>query len=159
LCLVMKVEAGLDATLLRESVEALADDMGLLLVDLGWFQSGRRGTLRVLVDRPGRVTIGECEKLSRAIEDMMDRDMLEPGSFVLEVGSPGVGRRLESENDWKRCVGRTVRVETEGDSFEDEIISYEGGCLVFAGCRIVPSFLVTRAVEVLETGGNRGRKA
>lgn len=132
--------------------------MGLLLVDLGWYQSGRRGILRVLVDRPGRVTVGECAALSRAIEDMMDRRMIESGPHVLEVSSPGLGRRLESENDWRRCVGRLLRVETESDTIEDELLSYEGGCLVFQGSRIVPASLVTKAVEIIETGGNKGRR-
>lgn len=150
---------GLDATRLRESLDALAGGMGLLVVDAGWFQTGRRAVLRVLVDRPGRVTVGECAALSRAIEDMLDREMVESGSYVLEVGSPGIGRRLETGNDWLRCVGRTIRVEAGGETFEGELLSFEGGCLVLPGGRIVPVSVVTRAVEVLETGGNKGRKA
>ena len=151
--------AQLDATLLRESIESLAGEMGLLLVDLNWFQSGRRGSLRILVDRPGRVTVGECASFSRAVGDMMDRDMIDAGSYILEVGSPGIGRRLESENDWVRCVGRVIRVETESETIENELLSYEGGCLVFSESRIVPVSVITRAVETIETGGTRGKNA
>lgn len=90
---------------------------------------------------------------------MMDRDMIDAGSYILEVGSPGIGRRLESENDWVRCVGRVIRVETESETIENELLSYEGGCLVFSESRIVPVSVITRAVETIETGGTRGKNA
>lgn len=153
------MEGQLDGTLLRESIERLAEDLGLLLVDLNWYQSGRRGSLRILVDRPGRVTVGECASLSRAIEDYMDRELIDAGSYILEVSSPGIGRRLETETDWKRCVGRVIKVETESETVEDELLSFEGGCLVFPESRIVPVSMITRAVETIETGGTRGKKA
>lgn len=150
---------GLDTALLGELVESAARSHGLLLVDLSWFQSGRRGILRILVDRPGRVTVGECAALSRAVDDLIDREMLITGPYLLEVGSPGVGRKLSSEADWIRCVGRRLRVETESETIEDELLAWEGGCLVFPGDRIVPVAVVRRAVEVLETGSARGTGA
>jgi ribosome maturation factor RimP len=148
----------LDVARLRNAVSDLASRAGLLLVDLSWVQAGRRSLLRVLVDRPGRVTVGECAAMSRQLEDILDRDLDPDGPYMLEVSSPGVGRRLETEVDWIRCVGRRIRVEIPGEAVEDELLGYEGGCLVFPGSRIVPAGMITRAVELLQTTGRRGEK-
>jgi ribosome maturation factor RimP len=148
----------LDVARLRNAVSDLASRAGLLLVDLSWVQAGRRSLLRVLVDRPGRVTVGECAAMSRQLEDILDRDLDPDGPYMLEVSSPGVGRRLETEVDWIRCVGRRIRVEMPGEVVEDELLGYEGGCLVFPGSRIVPAGMITRAVELLQTTGRRGEK-
>ena len=112
----------------------------------------------MLIDRPGRVTIGECAAFSRQLEDRLDRDIDPEGPYMLEVSSPGIGRRLESEVDWIRCVGRRIRVEIPGEVVEDELLGYEGGCLVFPGSRIVPAGIVTRAVEVLEVPERRSSR-
>lgn len=148
----------MDIARLRNAVSDLASRAGLLLVDLSWVQAGRRSLLRVLVDRPGRVTVGECAAMSRQLEDILDRDLDPDGPYMLEVSSPGVGRRLETEVDWIRCVGRRIRVEMPGEVVEDELLGYEGGCLVFPGSRIVPAGMITRAVELLQTTGRRGEK-
>jgi ribosome maturation factor RimP len=148
----------LDVARLRNAVSDLASRAGLLLVDLSWVQAGRRSLLRVLVDRPGRVTVGECAAMSRQLEDILDRDLDPDGPYMLEVSSPGVGRRLETEVDWIRCVGRRIRVEMSGEVVEDELLGYEGGCLVFPGSRIVPAGMITRAVELLQTTGRRDEK-
>lgn len=143
--------------MLRDAVADLASRLGLLLVDLSWTKFGRRGILRILVDRPGRITIGECASFSRQVEDLLDRDLVIDGSYMLEVSSPGITRRLESEVDWIRCVGRRLHVELEAESFEDELLGYSGGCLSFPG-RTVPASMVVRAVEVVETSGRRGER-
>jgi ribosome maturation factor RimP len=148
----------LDVARLKTAVSDLAARSGLLLVDLSWVQTGRRSLLRVLIDRPGRVTVGECAAFSRQLEDVLDRDLDPDGPYMLEVSSPGVGRRLESEVDWIRCVGRHIRVEIPGEVVEDELLGYEGGCLVFPGSRIVPTTMITRAVETLDAAGRKGDK-
>jgi ribosome maturation factor RimP len=142
-----------DAAILKQGIEQLATKAGLLLVDTSWIRIGRRMLLRVLVDRPGRVTIGECAALSRSIEDLMDRDLEMQDPYLLEVSSPGIGRRLESEIDWVRSVGRTVRVELESETVEGELLGYDGGCLQLPDNRIIPVSMVVRAVEVLEAQG------
>lgn len=146
-----------DAASLRSSVSELAERAGLLLVDLSWVQPGRRGMLRVLVDRPGRVTIDECAAFSRMLEDHLDREMLIDCPYILEVGSPGVGRRLESEADWIRSVGRILKVESESEAFTAELLDYSGGCLSFEGGRTIPVSMVQKAFEVLEEPRQPGR--
>jgi ribosome maturation factor RimP len=140
---------GVDVSVLSGMIGTIAADMGLVVVDVSWAQTGRRGVLRVMADRPGRITIDECAALSRAIDDMMDREMVEIGPFTLEVGSPGIGRRLETREDWIRCVGRRLKVTLESEAFEEELLSYGDGCLTFSGGRVVPETMIIRAVEAL----------
>ena len=135
---------------IREAVEAAVEDAGLLLVELKQTQMGRRLLLRVFVDRQGRVTIDECMKLSRSIEESLDESLIIEGSYVIEVSSPGIGRLLQSDTDWKRVTGRELRIELEEETFESELESYDGKLLSFVDGRIVPVALVSRAVEVLK---------
>jgi ribosome maturation factor RimP len=132
-----------------EIVEAAVEDAGLLLVDFSSVRAGRRTLLRVFVDRPGRVTVGECARLSRSIEEVLENEERIDGSWVIEVSSPGVGRPLESDSDWKRVVGRKLRIELEEETFESNLDGYDGEVLTFDDGRLVPVTLVRKAVEVL----------
>ena len=133
-----------------EMVEAAVADADLLLVELKQIQVGRRLLLRVFVDRQGRVTINECMRLSRSIEESLEQNLVIEGSHVIEVSSPGIGRLLQSDTDWKRVTGRELRIELEEETFESELESYDGTLLSFTDGRKVPVALVSRAVEVIK---------
>ncbi len=83
---------------------------GLTLVDLGWGRQGRRPVLRLYVDRPGGVTVGECEGLSREAGDVLDVERLVDGPYDLEVSSPGLDRELSKDREYAWAVGKEVRV-------------------------------------------------
>lgn len=138
---------------LLETVQRLVGEAGLLLVDLSVRNTGRRYMVRLLVDRPGRVTIMECAGLSRELQDALDQDlMLEGQDYRLEVGSPGIGRPLTGEVDWIRSVGRRLSVRLEGETFVDWLEDYGSGLLRFREGRQVPAESILSAVEVLEQG-------
>ncbi len=141
-------DASLDQDV-REFVEAAVEDAALLLVEFSQVRAGRRILLRVFVDRPGRVTIGECVRLSKSIEEVLENEDSIEGSWVIEVSSPGVGRLLESDADWKRVVGRRLRIELQEETFESGLDGYDGEILTFDDGRLVPVALVRSAVEVL----------
>lgn len=135
---------------IRGEIEELADQADLLVVDLVTAGSGRRRLLRILVDRPGRVTVGECADLSRRVQDLLDSRIPESEPYLLEVSSPGIGRELTTPVDWRRTVGRQLRVELDsGEVFEAELADYDGTCLSFPDGRIVPTDLVRKATEVI----------
>ena len=138
---------------LRERLESLVAEAGLILVDLSVGRIGRRVAVRLLVDRVGRVSVNECAALSRTVMDFLDSgDPLGIGNddYRLEVGSPGVGRPLESEADWRRTAGRTLRIETDEGAFTGILEGSGGGALRFADGRVVETGSIRRAVEVLE---------
>ena len=83
---------------------------GLFLVDIEWGRQGRRPVLRLYVDKPGGVTVGECESLSREAGDVLDVSGLIEASYDLEVSSPGLDRELRKDREFAWAVGREVRM-------------------------------------------------
>ncbi len=108
----------MDDLALRTSVERLLEpfleERGVELVELMLSGGRRRRMLRLYVDRPGGITIGECAGLSRKLEDLLDTHDPIDGSYVLEVSSPGLDRPLKSPRDYQRAVGQAVRLIIEG---------------------------------------------
>jgi ribosome maturation factor RimP len=86
---------------------------GAELVDLEYHRPRRgRGILRLFVDRPGGITLAELSRISRVVGDLLDVHDFIPGSYTLEVSSPGLTRALKKPQDYQRYIGRLVRVTT-----------------------------------------------
>ena len=94
---------------IEEVVTPVLRDHGLQLVDLEWRALRPRGVVRVYVDKPGGVRIGDCEQASREIGDVLDAAALIEGAYDLEVSSPGLDRQLRKDREFRWAVGRRVR--------------------------------------------------
>ena len=64
--------------------------------------------LRAYIDKPGGITIDDCELISRALSDRLDEKNFIEESYILEVSSPGLGRPLRKEKDFIRSQGESV---------------------------------------------------
>ena len=93
-------------------VEAVVDPVlashGLSLVDAEWHREGRRWVLRFFVDKPGGVSVGDCQTVSREAGDVLDVSGLIPEPYDLEVSSPGLDRELKKDREFAWAVGREV---------------------------------------------------
>ena len=89
-----------------------ADGEGLEVVGTHILGSGRRLLLRVVVDKTGGVTIGDCERMSRSLEALLDVEDPIKGPYVLEVSSPGIDRPLITQKDFENNIGRMARIIT-----------------------------------------------
>ncbi len=98
----------------RRMAEGAACAHGLEVVDVVYRPQGRHTLLRIDVDRPGAagVDIADCERMSRDLEALLEEADLVPGSYDLQVSSPGVERPIRSDDDYRRNAGRRVVVET-----------------------------------------------
>jgi len=98
---------------LEELIQPFLAAQGAELVELqyGWPKRGR-GILRLFVDRPGGITIEELTRISRVVGGLLEVHDVIPGSYTLEVSSPGLTRALKKPEDYQRYVGRLVRVTT-----------------------------------------------
>jgi len=93
--------------MVKETVEGL----GLELYAFQYVQSKRKKTLNIVVDHSSRsISIGDCERVSKAIGPAIDEQDLIDGSYFLEVSSPGVERALRKTEDYRRFTGETVKV-------------------------------------------------
>ena len=82
------------------------------LVDVEYKKVGKTWTLKVFIDKSEGVTIDDCQKLSREIEDLIEVHELIDVSYVLEVSSPGLDRSLKKERDFLRNKGKQIQVKT-----------------------------------------------
>jgi len=85
--------------------------MGCELVDVELTGNGPRMTLRVYIDKPGGVTVDDCADVSRQLSAILDVEDPLPGSYMLEVSSPGLDRPLVTADDFRRFIGETVKVQ------------------------------------------------
>lgn len=95
-----------------ERVEAtvipILGSYGLDLVDTEWQREGRRWVLRLFVDKPGGVTVGDCQAVSREAGDVLDvMGLIEP-AYDLEVSSPGLSRELKKDREFAWAVGKDL---------------------------------------------------
>ena len=82
---------------------------GLSLVDVEFQREGRRWVLRLFVDKPGGVTVGDCQRLSREAGDVLDVASLIEESYDLEVSSPGLDRELRTDRELAWATGKDVK--------------------------------------------------
>jgi ribosome maturation factor RimP len=102
-----------DADRVREITERVAASGGLEVVEIEMRGGGKARMLRITIDKPGGVTHEDCAILSRDVGTILDVEDAVPGdSYVLEVSSPGLDRRLSRASDYERFVGSRVKVMT-----------------------------------------------
>ncbi len=104
----------------RETYERMTEELllpiveqhGFELVDVEYVKEGGNWYLRAYIDKPGGITVDDCETVSRALGDLLDeKDFIEE-SYILEVSSPGLGRPLRKEKDFARSIGKEIEVKT-----------------------------------------------
>ncbi|NLV91173.1 MAG: ribosome maturation factor RimP [Firmicutes bacterium] len=84
----------------------------LELVDVEYVKEGQDWVLRVFIDKPEGIDIEDCEAVSRKLGEELDVVDPIPGSYLLEVSSPGLERPLKSDGDFVRFAGKLVAVAT-----------------------------------------------
>lgn len=123
-----------DKQSLIELLEPAVAAMGFELADVD-AHLGRRGLLRLFIDRPGGVTLDDCQRVSEQIGAFLDVEDPLPGSYVLEVSSPGFDRRLRTTEHFERFKGEQARIELrdplEGRrKFTGRLAGVEGGAVL-----------------------------
>ena len=101
---------GVDKERLIGLLEPTVTAMGFELADLDAY-FGRRGLLRLFIDRPGGVTLDDCQRVSEQVSALLDVEDPLPGAYVLEVSSPGFDRRLRTLGHFERFSGEAAKVE------------------------------------------------
>ena len=96
----------------EELLQPLVDAHGFELVDVEYVKEAGNWYLRAYIDKPGGIAVDDCEVISRALSDKLDEEDYIEESDILEVSSPGLGRPLKKEKDFKRSIGREIEVRT-----------------------------------------------
>lgn len=102
---------------LVEAFRTRLEALGFDLADLRIGGTPNRPLVQVRIDCPPRnVTVEDCSRVSRALEQWLDADGGGPlgNRYVLEVSSPGIERPVRWHRHWAQFVGRDVNVKIAG---------------------------------------------
>ncbi|HHW44396.1 MAG TPA: ribosome maturation factor RimP [Desulfotomaculum sp.] len=100
------------AATVEELAVPVVSGLGLELVDVEYVREGGQWFLRLFIDKPGGVTLDDCQWVSERLDKILDEADPIPHSYRLEVSSPGIERPLKKPGDFQRFRGRLVRLTT-----------------------------------------------
>ena len=101
---------GVDFEMIRTMAERVASSEGLYLVDVELKGGRSNPLLRVYIDKSGGVSHADCQLVSEQLSVMLDVEDPFPGSYTLEVSSPGLDRELRRPSDFEHFAGRRARL-------------------------------------------------
>ncbi|HZJ83183.1 MAG TPA: ribosome maturation factor RimP [Clostridia bacterium] len=94
----------------REIATGILDQLGYELVDIEFKKEGAHWYLRVYIDKPNGITLDDCQKASKMIGEVLDKQDPIPHNYYLEVSSPGLDRPLKRDKDFIRYKGHNVDI-------------------------------------------------
>lgn len=116
----------------EEILIPIMEELGFELVDVEYVKEGSSWYLRAYIDKPGGININDCETVSRRLSDILDEKDFIDDAYIMEVSSPGLGRPLKKEKDFKRSLGmevdiRTYRMIDRQKEFTGILTAYDAG--------------------------------
>ena len=96
----------------EELLTPIAEVSQVEIYDVEYVKEAGNWYLRAYIDKPGGITVDDCEVVNRELGDLLDRDDFIDDSYILEVSSPGLGRPLKKERDFIRSKGEEVEIRT-----------------------------------------------
>ena len=107
---------------------------GIEIADVQLRGAGKARLLRVFIDKAEGVTHADCELVSQRVSQLLDeQDVMPEESYTLEVSSLGVERKLSTERDFARVIGKTIAVtirsSDRSEHFEGKLVSVHAGQL------------------------------
>ncbi|MBQ8001768.1 MAG: ribosome maturation factor RimP [Ruminococcus sp.] len=117
--------------IVREIAQPVAESCSVDIWDIRYVKEGAQWYLRIFIDKEGGVSVDDCEAVSRAIDEPLDR--LDPikDYYILEVSSPGLERELVRMEHFDRFIGADIMVrlirpmEVLGRDFSGVLTSHD----------------------------------
>lgn len=118
-------------------IKPIIDANKVELFDVEFVKEGSDWYLRVFINKEGGVTIEDCQNVSRAFNEILDKEDYIDSEYIFEVSSPGLTRPLKKERDYEKSIGRLIEIklysavdgvkEAEGilKSFDKDTITIE----------------------------------
>ncbi|AEA33686.1 ribosome maturation factor RimP [Hippea maritima] len=93
---------------LKEDIFVVVESLGYSVYDIELTQK----KITIYIDKPGGVSIDDCELASRNISALLDVKDPFSGSYTLEVSSPGINRKLKTKEHFMAAIGKKCVVHT-----------------------------------------------
>lgn len=97
--------------MITQMVLPITNEMLFDLIDVEYVKEGNNWHLRIYIDKPGGITIDDCQSVSEKLSDELDRVDPIQRSYILEVSSPGLGRPLKKDRDFERYKGEMIEIK------------------------------------------------
>lgn len=91
-------------------IETIVNDLGYKLYDVIYEKEGKDNYLRIFIDSENGISIEDCEKVNDGINDILDEKNFIKDAYFLEVSSPGVERRIRSDEHLKENLNKKIEV-------------------------------------------------
>ncbi len=95
-----------------EIIEPITQEENIELVDVEYKKIGETWALRIYINKNLGVTLDDCQRISRQVEDLIEVHGVITDPYVLEVSSPGLDRPLKKERDFIRNKEKRVQVKS-----------------------------------------------
>ncbi len=114
---------------IRELAEPVVEAEGMELIAVECLKMKSRWLVRLYLDKEGGVSLDDCALISNQLGDVLDVHDVPPGSYMLEVSSPGLDRPLTRDKDFLKYRGTEISVKLdqklEGSrNFQGKLIDY-----------------------------------
>ncbi len=96
----------------EELLLPIAERFGVEIYDVEYVKEGSEWYLRAYIDKEEGVNIIDCENVSRALSEELDRTDFISDAYILEVSSPGLGRTLKKEKHFFKSIGKEIELRT-----------------------------------------------
>lgn len=153
----LKYGSEINMSKITDKVFALAkpvvEQEGCSLWDVEYVREAGSWYLRVYIDKDGGVSIDDCEKISRALDPLLDEADPIPDSYVFEVGSAGAERELKRPSDFEQFMGSQVEVKlyqpkNGRKSFVGTLEAYDNGAITVTAGKETLKFDKSQVAQV-----------
>jgi len=100
----------MDNQRIQQVVAPIVESFGCELWAVEYLPQGDRALLQVFVDKTGGVTLDDCKKISKQLGTVLEVEGVIRGQYLLEVSSPGIGRRLYQLAHYQRYLGEEIKL-------------------------------------------------
>lgn len=109
---------------LMELIKPIVENLGYEFYHIELVKENGERYLRIYIDKENGISLDDCEKVSRAVSDLLDDKDPIPYSYYLEVSSPGINRTLYTDEHLKKYVGSMVDIKLK--SSLNKVTNYSG---------------------------------
>ena len=95
----------------EEYLKPIAEANGVKIYDVEYVKESKDYYLRCYIDKEGGVTIDDCENVSRAMNEVLDKEDYIEDAYIFEVSSPGLGRILKKDRHLAYSIGEDVELK------------------------------------------------
>lgn len=95
----------------RALLEKPVNDLGYELYDVEFAKEAEGFVLTLYIDSPNGITLDDCEKVSRAVDPILDEHDPIDQAYFLSVSSVGLDRPLKTDRDFERNIGSDIDIK------------------------------------------------